>query len=66
MTTILITGCNGFIGASFAKRAHARGWRIVGADLQSGRMTGCCDDYRAVDLGGPDAFAALSALPHRT
>jgi nucleoside-diphosphate-sugar epimerase len=63
MTTILITGCNGFIGKSFAKRAREHGWRIVGADLQAGDATGCCDEYRAVDLGAPDAFAALCALP---
>ena len=63
MTTILITGCNGFIGASFAKRAHARGWRIVGTDVQGDDATGCCATYRAADLGGPDAFEALSALP---
>src|SRR5262245_54640917 len=63
MTTILITGCNGFIGASFAKRAHARGWRIVGSDVRADDETGCCEDYRAVDLGGPHAFAELSALP---
>ena len=63
MTTILITGCNGFIGKSFAKRARAHDWRIVGADLQSGDTTGYCDEYRAIDLGAPDAFAALCALP---
>jgi nucleoside-diphosphate-sugar epimerase len=63
MTTILITGCNGFIGASFAKRAHARGWRIVGTDVQGDDATGCCEDYRAIDLGGPGAFATPSALP---
>lgn len=63
MTTILITGCNGFIGASFARRAHARGWRVAGTDVQPGDATGCCQDYRTTDLGGPDAFAALSALP---
>ena len=63
MTTILITGCNGFIGKSFAKRARARKWLIVGVDVQSIDATGCCDEYRAVDLGTPEAFAALCALP---
>jgi len=63
MTTILITGCNGFIGKSFAKRARAHGWRIVGADLQVADASGYCGEYRAVDLGAPDAFAALCALP---
>jgi nucleoside-diphosphate-sugar epimerase len=63
MTTILITGCNGFIGAAFARRAHARGWRIVGTDVQQNDATGCCDQYRGIDLGAPGAFAALGALP---
>ncbi len=63
MTTILITGCNGFIGKTFAKLVHARGWRIVGIDVQPTDTTGCCDDYRKVDLGASDAFAALCALP---
>ncbi|HKS64946.1 MAG TPA: NAD(P)-dependent oxidoreductase [Xanthobacteraceae bacterium] len=63
MTTILITGCNGFIGQHFAKRARAHDWRIVGADLQPGDTSGYCDEYRAVDLGAPDAFAALCELP---
>jgi UDP-glucuronate 4-epimerase len=63
MTTILITGCNGFIGKSFAKRTRARKWRIVGVDLGPSDATGCCDDYRAVDLGAPHAFAALCTLP---
>jgi len=35
----------------------------VGVDLQPNDATGCCDEYRAVDLGGADAFTALSALP---
>lgn len=63
MTTILITGCNGFIGASFARRARARGWRVVGVDLQPADMRGCCEVYRSIDLGGPDALAAVGALP---
>ncbi len=63
MRTILITGCNGFIGKSFAKRVRARKWRIVGVDVQPSDATGCCDDYCAIDLGAPDAFAALCALP---
>jgi nucleoside-diphosphate-sugar epimerase len=63
MTTILITGCNGFIGAAFARRAHARGWRITGIDLQPKDVTGCCETYRSIDLGGGGALAALGALP---
>ena len=62
MTTILITGCNGFIGKSFAKRARARKWRIVGVDVRRDDATGCCDDYRAVDLAAPDTLAALCTL----
>ena len=63
MTTILITGCNGFIGGAFARRAHARGWRVVGVDLQQNDMTDCCEIYRSIDLGGGDAVAAIGALP---
>jgi nucleoside-diphosphate-sugar epimerase len=63
MTTILITGSNGFIGASFAKRVRPRKWRIVGVDLQAGDMTGCCDAYRQINLESPDALRALSELP---
>jgi nucleoside-diphosphate-sugar epimerase len=63
MTTILITGCNGFIGASFARRTKALGWQIVGVDLQPNDMTGCCEVYRSIDLGAPDALSDLCALP---
>src|ERR1051326_4503321 len=45
------------------RRADACNWRIVGVDLQPDDATGCCCHYRAVDLGAPDALAALSALP---
>jgi nucleoside-diphosphate-sugar epimerase len=62
MTTILITGSNGFIGASFAKRVRARQWRVLGVDLQPTDLTGCCDEYRQIDLGTPEALRSLCAL----
>jgi len=63
MTTILITGSDGFIGASFARRARARGWQVAGLDLQPGDVGGHCHAYVAVDLACPDAFKRLSELP---
>lgn len=63
MTTILITGSNGFIGARFAKRARAKNWRVVGLDLQPRCMSGDCHDYRSVDLASPEAFDTLRDLP---
>lgn len=63
MTTILITGCNGFIGARFAKRARAKNWQVVGLDLQARDMSGECHEYRSVDLASPEAFDTLRGLP---
>jgi UDP-glucuronate 4-epimerase len=63
---ILITGINGFIGARYAARARAAGAaRIVGLDLQPQAAPGVpCDRYLQLDLGSPDAPAALAGLPH--
>ena len=55
MTSILITGANGFIGSHFGQRARRRGWRVLGADLAAQDMTGNCHDYREVDLCTPGA-----------
>jgi UDP-glucuronate 4-epimerase len=63
MTTILITGSNGFIGAHFAKRARAKKWQVVGLDLQPRDMSGNCHEYRSVDLASPEAFNTLRELP---
>ena len=63
MTTILITGSNGFIGARFAKRARAKNWQVVGLDLQPRDRGGDCHDYRSVDLASPEAFNVLRELP---
>jgi UDP-glucuronate 4-epimerase len=63
MTTILITGSNGFIGASFARRARARGWQVAGLDLQPGDAGGHCDTYVGADLAAPDALQRLRELP---
>ena len=63
MTTILITGVTGFIGARYAKRARQRGWRVIGTDLPVGDREGSCDEYLSLDLSAPDALLALEALP---
>jgi nucleoside-diphosphate-sugar epimerase len=63
MTSILITGANGFIGSHFGQRARMRGWRVLGADLAAQDMTGNCHDYRKVDLGTPGAGDLLDTLP---
>lgn len=63
MTTILITGSNGFIGARFAKRAREKNWQVVGLDLQPRDMSGNCHDYRSVDLASPEALKTLRELP---
>lgn len=63
---ILITGINGFIGASYAARVRASGdaTRIVGVDLQERPSPGVpCDHYLRVDLGAPTASDLLSTLP---
>ena len=63
MTSILITGANGFIGSHFGQRARMRGWRVLGADLAAQDMTGNCHDYLKVDLGTPGAGDLLDTLP---
>jgi nucleoside-diphosphate-sugar epimerase len=63
MTTILITGANGFIGSHFGQRARMRGWRVLGADVAARDITGNCHDYREIDLGTPGAGDLLDTLP---
>jgi|SoiMethySBSTD1v2_1073268.scaffolds.fasta_scaffold204306_2 nucleoside-diphosphate-sugar epimerase len=62
---VLITGINGFIGATYASRLRATvDATIVGIDLQpSPFSSACCDEYLQLDLGAPGARAALDALP---
>lgn len=62
MTSVLITGVNGFIGARLARRLKARGWAVTGADIQAGGPPEACDRYVQIDLGAPDAGARLGAL----
>lgn len=61
---VLITGINGFIGASFAARLRAGSdASIVGIDIQPQASTPCCDEYLQLDLGSPAAASALRDLP---
>ncbi|HKU85537.1 MAG TPA: NAD(P)-dependent oxidoreductase [Casimicrobiaceae bacterium] len=62
---VLVTGINGFIGASYAARLRASGdTRIFGIDLQpSPSSPACCDEYMQLDLGASGARAVLIALP---
>ena len=63
MTSILITGSNGFIGGSFAKRARAKNWQVCGLDLQPQDAGGYCHVYKSVDLSSPQASGTLRELP---
>jgi nucleoside-diphosphate-sugar epimerase len=63
MTTILITGANGFIGAQYARRVKARGWRVIGVDVQAEASHDACAYYRSLDVSDPKALQVLEELP---
>jgi nucleoside-diphosphate-sugar epimerase len=61
---VLITGINGFIGATYADRLRAcSDASIVGLDIQPRASTPCCDQYVQLDLGSAEAASALRELP---
>jgi UDP-glucuronate 4-epimerase len=62
---VLITGINGFIGASYASRLRMTGdGAIFGIDVQpSASAAAPCDHYLQLDLGSAAARAALKQLP---
>lgn len=59
----LITGVNGFIGASYAERLKRGGASVTGVDLQTADQAGHCDEYLQLDLGSPVAAQVLRGLP---
>ena len=63
MTSILITGVNGFIGDRYASSVRQKGWHVVGLDLQPADLHGHCDEYHSVDLGASEASAFFDTLP---
>jgi UDP-glucuronate 4-epimerase len=62
---VLITGINGFIGASYASRLRTTGdMAIFGIDMHpSASSAAACDHYLQLDLGSAAARDALNQLP---
>ncbi len=53
MTTILITGVNGFVGQHMARELHQTGYKVVGLGLEETpheRLKNLLDDYISCDL----------------
>lgn len=62
MTSVLITGVNGFIGSRFAKTARSRGWNVIGSDLGEHDLFGLSDRYLSIDLGRSRPTALADAV----
>ena len=60
LKTILVTGCNGFIGGQLARVAAARGFDVIGLDLiPRPNGTDFLNGYIQQDLSREDAFLSL-------
>ena len=62
--SMLLTGCDGFIGGHIASTARAQGWRVVGVSrtgLEKARASATVDERVTLDLTDGDAEERLVA-----
>jgi nucleoside-diphosphate-sugar epimerase len=67
MTRILITGVNGFIGATYANRALDAGMYVIGTDIQKNCTSDAVSEYASIDLSRPEEsriFGTLTQLDY--
>lgn len=59
MTRVLVTGCHGFLGGAFARRAALRGWELTGVGRASQPPAGWTGGFETLDLAEDDLIGVL-------